>query len=746
MSYQATSTPLATPASQVVHCKSARPVDSNKLFRHYGSHLAASTPIHGVTQTNRLGIQYRVGLGATDRKACLKVPSPTAAIAQTFTPNEVTSSTIASVARKYSNFSGQFDRADFSGLIARLAQCVGVYALTFELDFNEVKGQKPLSIRTLSVLDDPVAATPGALFIPRGLADAAKPDVFSAIVAAANSLDCTVITDICSVDANNNAPTIRTPSGSELALACWQGIHLLLAQMDESDAGAMGAYALTCGLHRAVTVVGHTDEGGYIRDVLRAQSFAVPYGGVFCANAGTFTGLPMPDVTSNDSFVAIVDGLCLLTAGVSALSDPLISYRGRDYPTILAAVSAKKSGGKASESVAAYSIELSSSAAATCSGFADLYVRNLARAAGVSDGGLDVARVHLEASFAALAGQPNRHLNQAVVAPYYWIEPTSLIDSPASFVGPAQEAGYGVYTGKRDATTLQYFENIKVARGGSAIEQWYFTWRSARTCGAVLFHRYNKSDGLGALHIRQAAYDGFALRGGTQEDVRISVERGADLTEYLWERGDCSLPAPAELLYTGEAIGAHAVKCTIDYDTWDTAVTNLKDAEEVGVGVTMRTGAPNYIGTGGLGERNKCVRRARTAAAASLSATRMGARKTADWLTGSEDMAIMGESPVAWLTGDDVPTVSGVVRADVTPPPPRQTARGAPAAKATLMGADQFRAPRPPGRQDVVVTVAKQPVQEAAQTSGARPAVVETDSGEVQPLQAGGASSAPPAQ
>jgi len=62
------------------------------------------------------------------------------------------------------------------------------------------------------------------------------------------------------------------------------------------------------------------------------------------------------------------------------------------------------------------------------------------------------------------------------------------------------------------------------------------------------------------------------------------------------------------------------------------------------------------------------------------------------------------------------------------------------------MGADQFRAPRPPGRQDVVVTVAKQPVQEAAQTSGARPAVVETDSGEVQPLQAGGASSAPPAQ
>jgi len=746
MSYQATSTPLATPASQVVHCKSARPVDSNKVFRHYGSHLAASTPVHGVSQTNRLGIQYRVGLGATDRKACLKVPSPNAAIAQVFTPNEVTSSVVAAVARKYSNFSGQFDRADFSGLIARLAQCVGVYALTMSLDFNEVKGQKPLNIRTLSLLDDPVAAVPGSLFIPRGVADAAKPDVFSAIVAAANALDCTVITDICSVDANNNAPVLRTPQGAELALACWQAVHLLLAQMDESDAGAIGAYALACGLHRAVTVVGHTDEGGYVRDVLRAQSFAVPFGGVHCANASTFTGLPMPDVTSNDSFVAVIDGLCLLTAGVSALSDPLIEYRGRQYPTVLAAVSAQRSGGKGHESVAAYSVELSSSAAASCSGFADLYVKNLARAVGVADGGHDIARIHIEASFAALAGQPNRHLNQAVVAPYYWVEPTSLIDDPASFVGPAQEAGYGVYTGKRSSSTIPYFEKVRVARGGSAIEQWYFTWRTARTNGAVLFHRYNKDDGLGAIHIRQAAFNGFALRGGAQEDIEVSVGRGADLTEYLWERGDCSLPAPAEFIYTGEAIGAHVAKCTINYETWESTVTNIKDEDEIATPIKLTTGAPAYIGIGGLGERNKNVRRARTAAAASLSATRMGARRTIDWLNGSEDMAIMSESPVAWMTGDDVPVVSGVVRADALPPPPRQTARGAPVPKATMMGADHFRQAKPQSKQNVVVTVARQPLEGQEGGSGDQNPLIETDAGSVTPVQAGGASSAPPAQ
>jgi len=742
---QIASSSVLSPLSQVVHSRSAATVADNKKFRHYGANLVARSQVKGVNQSNTVNIQYRVGLGATDRAGALRVPPAEKAVSQQFRPNEVTASSVTALARKYSNFTGQFERADLSGIIARLAQCVGVYALTKKLSFSELKGSAPTVLRTLAVMDDPVAATPRTVFIPRVTSDSLGPDVFSALVGAANACGASVVTDVCSVDANNNAPLLRAPADGMLAAACWQGIRLLLAMYDESDAGAIASYAFYAGVHRAMTVVGHSDEGAYVRDVWRAKSFAVPYGGIYCANVATFVGMPMPDVTDFNTFASLMDGAALLSAGLVAMSDPLIQYRGQVYPTIVAARNIQPTGGRGAPSESSYSPDLTTQVAAGCSVFCGAYIANLARSLMVGEGGADMACAHMEACFSDLAGSKNRHLEVAVAAPFYWVEPTSLIHDASVYRSKAQDCGYGVYAGTERPGAVPYFEKLLVKREHSCVEHWFTTWRTARTCGAVLLHRYNALDGLGALIPRQAAYDGFALRGGPSEDIRDSFRRSAPLSDYLWERGDAGVPAPAELVYTGEAIAFSAVKQVMDPDTYNVVEANLKGGNDHGDMVHVMVGTPQYMRLSDVGTRTPKVIRGRTLAAASLAATKIGALRQVDLATGGEDLAIIGESPVAWLVATDAPVVSGVEVGSVEVAPPRATSRGQPAARVTQMAADHYRQTRPPARQEVRLTVAPQTASEESAAVVSEEALAAADIA-APTLQAGGPSSAPPAQ
>jgi len=734
---------VSPPLSQVVHTGSAAVVADNKSFRHYGATLVARSLIKELKQTNRVAIQYRVGMGGTTRDAALKWQKGGVASTQLFKPNEVSAGVVTAMARKYSNFTGQFSHADLSGPICRLAQCIGIYALTKKLSFADLKDGMPTKIRTLSVLDDPVAATPRSVFVPRVVSDTVGPDVFSALVGAVNATGSTVITDVCDVDANNNAPVIRVPSDSQLAIGCVHALRLLFSMYEESDAGAIAAVAYYVGIHKAITVVGHTDEGAYVRDMWRAVTFGPPRGGVYCSSPESFVGLPMPDVTNFDSFVALADGSALLSAGLSAISDPLVTYKGKRYPTIVAAQAAQLTDGKGVASDADYSLDLTSQVASGSSVFCRRYAVNLARSLMLNDGGADIASVAMESGFNELSGRTNRHLKLPVAAPFYWVEPTSLIHDVQVYDSPAQDSGYGAYAGTDNPATLPYFEDLEVRRQGANVEHWFAGWRTARTCGAVLLHRYNPQDGLGALIIRQASQTGFALRGGMSEDILVTMRRNAPLSEYLWERGDAGLPAPAELVYTGNSIAFLAVQQTLDPLSYDVADANLKAGMDHDDMVHVSVGPPSFMQISNIGSRTAKVVRARTAAAASLAATRLGARRRIDALTGGEDLALSGESPINWKIATGLATVSGVEQGASLELQQRGSSKGSPAARVVQMAADKFHAVKQPRRQELTLTVAggsQAPAGKAEVEQG-------TERGIEVPaeIQAGGPSSAPPA-
>lgn len=356
-----------------------------------------------------------------------------------------------------------------------------------------------------------------------------------------------------------------------------------------------------------------------------------------------------------------------------------------------------------------------------------------------------MASAHMESCFSDLAGSKNRHLEMAVAAPFYWIEPTSLVHDASVYRSKAQDCGYGVYAGTERPGVIPYFEKLSVRREHSCVEHWFTTWRTARTCGAVLLHRYNALNGLGALIPRQAAYDGFVLRGGPSEDIRDSFLRSAPLSDYLWERGDAGVPAPAELVYTGEAMAFSAVKQVMDPDTYSVEAANLKGGSDHDDAVHVMVGAPQYMRLSDVGSRTPKVIRGRTLAAASLAATKIGALRQVDLATGGEDLAIIGESPVAWLVATDAPVVSGVEVGSAEVVSPRATSRGQPVARVTHMAADHYRQARLPARQEVRLTVAPQAVSEKAVGSAGEEVLAAADT-TTSTIEAGGASSAPPAQ
>jgi porphobilinogen deaminase len=104
---------------------------------------------------------------------------------------------------------------------------------------------------------------------------------FCALVAAANSVGSRVVTDVLALSNDNNSPTIVRYENAQLAQGCMAGIRMIMSMMDISCAGAIGAYAITKGVHSIATVVGHTDEGSWMRTVLRQGKFCPSYGGVF---------------------------------------------------------------------------------------------------------------------------------------------------------------------------------------------------------------------------------------------------------------------------------------------------------------------------------------------------------------------------------------------------------------------------------------------------------------------------------
>jgi len=498
---------------------------------------------------------------------------------------------------------------------------------------------------------DPVSAPGGGLFIPR-LVDREAPGVFAALVCAANAYGVTPYSDVVQVD-GNNAPVVTVPSGNVLALACVHALRYLLAQAQECGSGAVIAFAIFKGIHSIATVVSHSDEGGYMRDVLRRKDFVAPYGAVISIASRGYMGLPVPSVTSDSTFVALVDSIAIYTAALSAVCDPLVIYDQRSYPT----VSTYRAGAvvEPGANIAlndADSILAGSShetfLALMCGDYCAMMVKQVAAAFCVT-GGEEIAAEAYVTMFGAInVGNPSRHMRYQSVAPYYWIEPTGMFKCAIST--DANVMGYGTAVGFAEPVSKPCFEYAIMKSGGSR-SLLGVSFRSMRTNALVVHLTGHQLDGTANLLPIQFMSEKMANIGGNATAIanRTAI-RG--LNAYAWGKGQTTMPHPAEMLYTGSLIGMLAIHDVYDDDLNLTRMHVPTASEILNGKITFNASRLSACAPGAQGAVDAVRRRERSRAIDVLTSAAQDVGRSVT--TGGETIAVGEFEPLVTVGQDDV--------------------------------------------------------------------------------------------
>lgn len=400
---------------------------------------------------------------------------------------------------------------------------------------------------------------------------------------------------------------------------------MLGANFETSGGGDVFAYAVTRGIHRAVSVVAHTDEGGFMRNLFRAGRFRAPYGGINQA-LRVYPGLPVLASTSAPAIAAWVDAIALKTAAAVGHCDPLVPGNGGYYPTVFTATHGELSapGMPEEEPTDADARTIGRFISADIGRFAPLYIGALTSlfamrsVSGAAEGHFStVAQMALEQR-----GAVDRHLKHKTVAPYFWVEPTSLL-AVDQFGTLAEAEGYGSKVTPGGEASVPCFEDYSVLeRGASANHATVaFRMRTARTSALVSALAAEPAPLVG---LRLYQYDTSSIvlpgdQGPTPGDVRTKHAAADPVSSYLWTRGQSCFPAPAEFINTQGVYGAKLSLVDWDHD-WNATLSDLPEDGEMGsVPIQFRVSIPSGLATGASNAGDRGAKRARSRAAIALS-------------------------------------------------------------------------------------------------------------------------------
>lgn len=536
-------------------------------------------------------------------------------------------------ARRFAGFSGAFLNCDFSALVERLAAAVAFYSHYGNLTNNMLRGgaNRQPAIIALEMVNQAQLVGDDKIFVPTRASTPISPNTFAAIVYAATGCGATVITDVVNLDAQNNRVIVNNINGIGLVEGCYSALKLIGAQYVKNQRGDLFAYALTRGIHSEVTVVAHTDEGGYVRDVLRRDHFAIPHGGIDIG-LDLFHGLPRAAAQNLLCYRQIVDSIAIATAGAVAVADPLITVDGRLYPTTVTSNTAVDNA-EASPAENDLRARMAGLIANHCAGFCENYITALSYIFGVEsnctyhEGSVSRAATHMIGCFTSLAQVGTRHSNFTTLSPFFWIEPTGAVRFVCRDL-PAFDAGYGPLAfARNDEMEYTAFEQIGNVHSDATRITADISWRSARTNALVIHLRAHPKDGM-ANFIPLSMDPNALINIG---DSRAEVPAGETIYDrmnardplgnYLWEQGQSWLPAPGEMIYAGTGM-----KVQINHSAYNAAnaifeLTHTPNVFELQQNLTVYMSVTPFIAIGvdNIGHEERCVRRARTRAAHSFT-------------------------------------------------------------------------------------------------------------------------------
>ncbi|AZP53927.1 coat protein [Nigrospora oryzae victorivirus 2] len=607
----------------------ARPVGggivADNRFRRYRTVVRTSAVIGGSEDSRVTSIFYEVGRVFTTTGAALATAGDNAHLVESSYPtNSVLVEDFVGLAKKYSNFSANFQYSSLAGIAERLARGLAAASLYDDVTSTSLRGNLPLAVQALATYDGPVNSLTDTVYIPRLVNSSLTGDVFAVLVNAVAGEGSSVATDVIELDANTRQPIIPETDTVGTPGAIVDALRIVGANMVASDQGPLFALAVTRGIHKVLSVVGHSDEAGITRDLLRCGGFSSPFGGLHYG-LEEYVGLPQLQYNNRSGTAAYCDAVALSTAALTSHADPGIVYNDEWFPTFYDGTSTNDvtlRPGDAIDGTAQHSARNRAQLLANQQLFWAPYITGLGRIFGAV-GNTSVAERFATGASYGLAADP-RHLRYASVAPWFWIEPTGLI--PHDFLGSrAEEEGFGSYAyrdtqrsrpawdrsalvGARDTTFSAYHVKMKGARTSWFLAHW-------------LGHPLN---GLGATRVRQVDPNTIIHPGpcAGYDQIRDRVEADLPITDYLWTRGQSPFPAPGELLNLSSNWGILFRHVTFS-DDGDLHPEHIPSAHELAdCVVTIQVGRPIGLSVGPSNHGDSGARRARTRASIELSAAR----------------------------------------------------------------------------------------------------------------------------
>ncbi|CCC42234.1 coat protein [Beauveria bassiana victorivirus 1] len=596
---------------------------ADNQFRRYAANTRSSATIGGNEDARLARIFYEVGrVHSTKARALAAAPDGLLRVDAAYPTTGTLAEEFIGLAKKYTNFSATFEYSSLAGIVERIAKGLASQSVFGNVDTGDLAAGRPIIVNALGTFDGPVNSLTNTVFIPRLVNSSVTGDVFSVLVHAAAGEGAAIATDLLELDAATRQPILTVVDADGLARACVEALRLLGTNMMASNQGPLFALALCRGLHQVVTVVGHTDEGGIVRDLLRHSAFGVPFGGIHFS-LEPYAGLPALATNSVPDVCSYVDALALSSAALVAHADPGQLYDGRWYPTFYSGTSSDdvevRPGGNlpGTDDMARRN---RSQLIGGLSRFSEVYVRGLAQLF-ACPGDSRVASTFFNSSVANIG--VSRHLRYASVAPYFWIEPTSLI--PHDFLGTDAEAfGSGALATKDVPRTKGFFEDCWASGvGDAAFSGYHVMLRNPRSAWFFAHWLNHPRNGLGGTQVRQLDPNAIIHPGGhaTLPDIRDRVEMALPWTDYLWTRGQSPFNAPGEFLNLAGTAGFMVNHYTFDEDGIP-QLEHLPTAREFASGeVTISVGRPQGLANGPSNWGDSNARRARTRATRELAAS-----------------------------------------------------------------------------------------------------------------------------
>lgn len=163
-------------------------------------------------------------------------------------------------------------------MIFRLAARLAYFSLHGSLTWGILRDGRAVRIRSFRGTVCHLSPTRGSVLVSISTELVFCPEAFPALGHAICGADGTVITENVQINPITNVPLIHTTTDIYLAWCCLVALRMVFYTYNVSDQGSVAALPFTAGFHSVLTIVGHTDEGGYLRVVLRESSFAKPFG------------------------------------------------------------------------------------------------------------------------------------------------------------------------------------------------------------------------------------------------------------------------------------------------------------------------------------------------------------------------------------------------------------------------------------------------------------------------------------